>query len=44
MKKIASITLLLAMSVGFATCNKKPAKQTEVSPTQKLVNKYTEVE
>lgn len=44
MKKIASITLLLAMSLGFVACNEKPAKQAEVSPTQKLVDQYAEVE
>lgn len=44
MKKIASITLLLAMSLSFVACNEKPAKQAEVTPTQKLVNQYAEVE
>ena len=44
MKKIASITLLLAMSIGFVACNEKPAKKTEVSPIQKLVDQYAEFE
>ncbi|PCH68871.1 MAG: Zn-dependent hydrolase [Bacteroidales bacterium] len=44
MRKITSITLLLAMSLSFASCNEKPVKQAEVSPTQKLVNQYAEFE
>ncbi|MGQ1908945.1 dipeptidyl-peptidase 3 family protein [Marinifilum sp. RC60d5] len=44
MKKIASITLLLVMSLYFVGCKEKPAKQAEVSPTQKLVNQYAEFE
>ncbi|WP_461641398.1 dipeptidyl-peptidase 3 family protein [Labilibaculum euxinus] len=44
MKKIASITLLLAMSIGFVACNEKPVKKTEVSPIQKLVDQYAEFE
>ncbi|MDE5418581.1 Zn-dependent hydrolase [Labilibaculum sp. DW002] len=44
MRKIASIALLLAMSLSFVACNEKPVKQTEVSPTQKLVDQYAEFE
>nr|WP_320117961.1 hypothetical protein [uncultured Marinifilum sp.] len=44
MKKIASIALLLVMSLCFVACKEKPAKQAEVSPTQKLVNQYAEFE
>ncbi len=44
MRKIASIALLLAMSLSFIACNEKPVKQAEVSPTQKLVDQYAEFE
>lgn len=40
MKKLASITLLLALFIGFAACNQKEKKEVTVSPTQKLVDQY----
>jgi len=44
MKKTASITMLLTLALSFIACNEKPGKQVEVSPVQKLVNQYAEVE
>jgi len=44
MKKIASITLLLSLIIGLASCNQKVKKEVVVSPTQKLVDQYAEFE
>jgi hypothetical protein len=44
MKKLASVTLLLSLIIGFAACNQKEKKEVVVSPTQKLVDQYAEFE
>jgi len=44
MKKITSIALFLALGLGFTACNQKAEKKAEVSPMQKLVDQYAEVD